>query len=411
MFLCSSSVQVDLWRRISHSRKKMVEFSHTIINYVCLQPILENSSENIQSFIEDFLRIFTALLHEKRFLADYDEQFSIADDISLLQQASSNLDETRTSYILQAVDCAQKAVGKQKPVPATDHIIQTPPEATSASVRPVDTNQGTSLSWNQYEYEAPYRECAGAAAPRITGVELDSLVSQVKDLLPDLGESFILACLEEYNYSTEQVINNILEDKLAPSLQKLDWTLVREVKVEKPTLLSTRSNIYENDEFDVFTRDSVDVSRVWKGRRRGEDSKHLLNDKCHIVEQRARYSQYSVVVDEVPVDENGIAFYGGDYDDEYDDTYDANQVGANDIDSDDLINRRPFTTPRVLRGTEREMEQEDNDDEEEAEEENQKVVELKDPILLLLEFCATAQCRICADLTFPTEFYFFTQNL
>ncbi|NWR79265.1 ASCC2 protein, partial [Centropus unirufus] len=36
-----SSVCADLWRRISHSRKKMIEAFHILINQVCLQPILE----------------------------------------------------------------------------------------------------------------------------------------------------------------------------------------------------------------------------------------------------------------------------------------------------------------------------------------------------------------------------------
>lgn len=58
-------------------------------------------------------------------------------------------------------------------------------------------------------------------------MELDSLISQVKDLLPELGEGFILACLEEYSYDAEQVINNILEDKLVPYLDKLDRTMQR----------------------------------------------------------------------------------------------------------------------------------------------------------------------------------------
>lgn len=61
----------------------------------------------------------------------------------------------------------------------------------------------------------------------ISGVELDSLISQVKDLLPDLGEGFVLACLEEYNYNVEHVINNLLEDKLAVSLQTLDRAMPR----------------------------------------------------------------------------------------------------------------------------------------------------------------------------------------
>lgn len=61
----------------------------------------------------------------------------------------------------------------------------------------------------------------------MSGVELDSLISQVKDLLPDLGEGFILACLEHYHYDSEQVINNILEQRLAPALSQLDRSLDR----------------------------------------------------------------------------------------------------------------------------------------------------------------------------------------
>lgn len=68
---------------------------------------------------------------------------------------------------------------------------------------------------------------AAALGPTRSAVELDSLISQVKDLLPDLGEGFILACLEHYSYDSEQVINNILEDRLAPELSQLDRSLER----------------------------------------------------------------------------------------------------------------------------------------------------------------------------------------
>lgn len=73
-------------------------------------------------------------------------------------------------------------------------------------------------------------QCLGAAAALgapVRGVELDSLISQVKDLLPDLGEGFILACLEHYGYDPEQAINNILEERLAPALRQLDRGLDR----------------------------------------------------------------------------------------------------------------------------------------------------------------------------------------
>lgn len=57
--------------------------------------------------------------------------------------------------------------------------------------------------------------------------EVDSLLSAIKDLLPDLGDGFLLACLHEYDYNSETVINNILEDRLSPALNKLDRAMPR----------------------------------------------------------------------------------------------------------------------------------------------------------------------------------------
>ncbi|KAK2523061.1 Ascc2 [Columba guinea] len=374
-----NSVFADLWRRISHSRKKMIEAFHILINQVCLQPILESSCENIQPFIEEFLQIFTSVLQEKRFLRDYDELFPVEDDVSLLQQASFTLDETRTAYILHAVESAWEGVDRKKAQVVKDPA---PPAASNGASAIVE-----STAEDGEELGAAYAsedECAGAAAAplaKVSGVELDSLISQVRDLLPDLGEGFILACLEQYSYNAEQVINNILEDKLVPCLDKLDRAMQRQLKPDPTPLVTSRCNVFQDDEFDVFSRDSVDVSRIQKGKR-------LLNDKRLVAEQRERYSQYSVVVEEVPVQPGAAQLYREDYEDEYDDTYDGNQVGANDADSDDeLISRRPFTIPQVLRpkGQEEGQEEEEGDEEEEeeeAEKERAKDHFVQDPAVL-----------------------------
>ncbi|XP_006869292.1 PREDICTED: activating signal cointegrator 1 complex subunit 2 isoform X2 [Chrysochloris asiatica] len=363
----------DLWQRLSHSRKKLVEIFHILMNQVCLLPILESSCDNVQGFIEEFLQIFSSLLQEKRFLRDYDALFPVADDVSLLQQASSVFDETRTAYILQAVESAWEGVDRQKTTEPKDPPLAEDPNGVAATAGP--TSQTPSQPEN-YEEE----ECMGAAAalgPPVSGVELDSLISQVKDLLPDLGEGFILACLEHYNYAPEQVINNILEERLAPALTQLDRSLDRQARPNPTTLLASRHNVFQNDEFDVFSRDSVDLSRVHKGRstRKEENTRSLLNDKRAVAAQRQRYEQYSVVVEEVPLKPGeDLPYRGDDYEDEYDDTYDGNQVGANDVDSDDeLISRRPFTTPQVLRTRmPREGQEDEDDEEEEAEEEAPK---------------------------------------
>uniref|UniRef100_A0A8C9T246 Activating signal cointegrator 1 complex subunit 2 n=1 Tax=Scleropages formosus TaxID=113540 RepID=A0A8C9T246_SCLFO len=371
-----SSLQEDLWRRVSHSRRKMVEIVHLLLQHTCLQPILEGS-ENIQTFVEDFLQILTIFLQEKRFLADYDEQFPVADDISLLQQAFPLLDETRTSYLLQGVESAWETVGRTPPRLAplnkaaprdwtgggqTQAEREPNPveELQKGAVAPVDT---------------PQREDNGLLCTLSTG-EMESLLSHIKDLLPDLGEGFLLACLQEYGYNSEVVINNILEDRLTSALAEMDRSLPRPPKEELPPVLSSRSNVFDDDEFDVFHRDNVDTSRVWRGKKQAESVRATLDDKRHIEEQRGRYQAYDTVVDEVLVaagakigGEAGAAYAADDYDDEYDDTYDVNQVGANDLDEDsDLLNRRPFTIPQVLRSGRQAQDKEESEEDEEEEE-------------------------------------------
>lgn len=44
-------------------------------------------------------------------------------------------------------------------------------------------------------------------------------------------------------------------------------TCCRPVKEELPDVLNSRSNVFDDDEFDVFRREQVDMSRIWKGRR------------------------------------------------------------------------------------------------------------------------------------------------
>uniref|UniRef100_A0A3B4CKI6 CUE domain-containing protein n=2 Tax=Pygocentrus nattereri TaxID=42514 RepID=A0A3B4CKI6_PYGNA len=388
-------LQEDLWRRVCHSRRRMVEITHLLLQHTCLQPILEGS-EHTASFVEDFLQTFSAFLQEKRFLADYDEQFPVADDISLLQQAFPHLDDTRTSYLLQAVESAWDSIGKKRPVTASsanqsgDPVSKAYPDIRPALMEAA--GGGATIGEERRGAEAMVDiPCKGAngAVCTVSAGELESLLSHIRDLLPDLGEGFLLACLEEYGYDSELVINNILEDKLAPELNKLDRAMPRPVKEALPSVISSRSNVFNDDEFDVFNRDQLDMSRVWKGRRPGESVREMLNDKRHIDEQRERYQSYQTVVEEVPIATDQSGNQGGtcpfdDYDDEYDDTYDINQVGANDLDEDDdLLNRRPFTTPQVLRTRRQEEEEEEGEEEEEEKEDAVKRDQfVQDPAVL-----------------------------
>lgn len=50
-------------------------------------------------------------------------------------------------------------------------------------------------------------------------VREQSLISEVKDILPHLGDGYILKCLQHYDFSSERVINAILEDTLSDNLR------------------------------------------------------------------------------------------------------------------------------------------------------------------------------------------------
>ncbi|KAK5909342.1 hypothetical protein CesoFtcFv8_003282 [Champsocephalus esox] len=351
----ATGLQEDLWKRLSHSCRKIVEMAQLLLHHTCLQPILEGG-ENMQSCAEELLQHLTSFLPEKRFLSDFDEQFPIADYISLLQQALPVIDETRTSYLLQGVQSAW------------------------------DSREG-GRAWGGAEamVDAPRKGNNVGALCEVSEAEQESLLTCIRDLLPDLGEGFLLACLKEYHYNSELVINNILEDRLAPSLDQLDRAMPRPVVEPLPDVLNVRSNVFDDDEFDVFRRDQVDMSRIWKGRRKGESAKELLNDKQHIAEQKARYLSYETVVDVVVLEpgESPEAYGLDDYEDEYDDTYDMGQVGANDTDGDSLLSRRPFTVPQILRkGNKPEFEEEEEEEEEPLQNNVNRDQFVQDPALL-----------------------------
>ncbi|KAK3726885.1 hypothetical protein QZH41_005361 [Actinostola sp. cb2023] len=207
-------------------------------------------------------------------------------------------------------------------------------------------------------------------------VQLDSMVTNVRDLLPDLGEGFVIKCLEEYKYDIETVINSLLENKLSESLSKQDRSMTRAQAIDANndanTIISTRHSVFDKDEFDVFTKGSrVDMSRIHKGKKRDDTSlKSLLAEKGHVTDSvRERFNRYDV--------------YGqlnkpegfDEYDDEYDDTYDSIDVGAQDDDSaDELTARRPFTVPRVIG---KPTEQSSESDDETAEDAEQDPSEVK----------------------------------
>ncbi|XP_074273289.1 uncharacterized protein LOC141596915 [Silene latifolia] len=68
----------------------------------------------------------------------------------------------------------------------------------------------------------------------------ESQISQVRDLFPDYGKGFILACLEVYDQNPEEVIQRILEGTLHDDLRNLDTSM--ETLPPKPTQKATKND-------------------------------------------------------------------------------------------------------------------------------------------------------------------------
>ncbi|KAI8144196.1 hypothetical protein BJV82DRAFT_608644 [Fennellomyces sp. T-0311] len=147
-------------------------------------------------------------------------------------------------------------------------------------------------------------------------------ISQIHDLFPDLGEGFVRACLAHNNNDVEVVIMQLLDNNLPPALDKLDRTLkdvpspepaVTEAK--KPSILDSRRNIFDNDEFDLLSRQNItiDKSKMHKGARDRGTADTMLDDKSFIQSEK----------------ENVLKRIYDMYEDEYDDQYDAfNEVSG-----------------------------------------------------------------------------------
>lgn len=219
-----------------------------------------------------------------------------------------------------------------------------------------DANEGTGSWGDALQKKKATSTTTTTATPDVfEDVERTSMISQVHDLFPDLGDGFIEACLEANDDNVEMVIMQLVEDNLPPSLAQLDRSMARkplmsahatveelkhleaeaaardsliQQEFEEPqqeSILNSRKNIYDNDEFDIFARRTVDASKVYVGKKDKGNADSLLDDKSFI--QSEKQNVLKRVVD----------MYDDDYDDTYDDINDAGVPSIMDDDDEDVV--------------------------------------------------------------------------
>lgn len=380
----SSSVKKQLANKLQSAKKSLVSVFHIVVQHICLTPVLENANDAdlVSHCIEEFLHTMSAVLGERRFLAAYESMYSFRDNVDLLLQASNVVEASQFEYIQTAFDTAFATFGHRKsPRGDTNTGGRTSPDGAPDSS--AGAGGGVAVSkpgvFAEDIQEKNYDE-DGAGCPKPSDVEVESLISSVKDILPHLGEGFIELALEELGYDQEQVVSCVLEDKLPSSLAGLSFDMPRQERsvhqgdgqmAEEVDLLDSRKNVFDNDEFDLFRNKNVDMSRIHVGKK---NQKVDMDDKSTIEAVRETYEAYGSRDQESIYDNKQM------YEDEYDDTYDSNAVGADDADSADELTNTRFM-PRVLLDLERKRAQRegrttresdgDDDDEDEVEEKPQ----------------------------------------
>ncbi|XP_041982211.1 activating signal cointegrator 1 complex subunit 2 [Aricia agestis] len=291
---------------------------------------------NISTTVESYLSAMLEALSERLFVADYHACWPVTDDIDMLKQAYPDIDPVKTDFILQAI---------------YSNIDEPVPEETIANTNPVPNGHVETIDnpGPSKDNEIP------------DNIKEESLISEVKDILPHLGDGFILKCLKHYGFNAERVINSVLEDTLADSLRALDRNLpiVPEDPLDNHFLETgvQRLNVFDGDEFDIMTRDDVDLTKIHVGKRRDKykNVSQLLDDKSEVKSRIDIYSKYNLVCDDAAM-----------YSDEYDDTYDSDGAEPPSATADPDEVRRPFVTPRALAQYNRREESDEESSEEEA---------------------------------------------
>ncbi|XP_071550104.1 activating signal cointegrator 1 complex subunit 2 [Panulirus ornatus] len=337
-----------LIERIQLTRSSAVLTFRAILNQRCLAPLsMKNSSPTLVSeCVEKFLQVMSTCVEERTFIADYCSSYPLSRDLEFFEHHGGDI--SGLSFIRDAVNVVLTEMGLASDI--MDLALEDSKESEEKE-SPLDTS-----GMNGYAQ-------VGSAVP--TGVELASMVSSVQDLLPDLGGGFIQECLKYYNYSTEEVINALLEGNLPPSLDTLDRSELAQIEelttspqqpcsAEDEDQAKTvcqvdymdRANVYNDDEFDVFSRSHVDNSRIRKGKKPihkkvYEADKESIDKVKELARQYDERGGTSIYEDEFRYEEEN-SHRAWDYEDEYDDTYDDNEArNIDDLGVEKVIKRRP----------------------------------------------------------------------
>ena len=239
-------------------RRTKLKFCKTL-SYILENNFFEKFSEtsinleSIQTIAEDFLTICNCLIGTKYLVREYQQYFDLQTKFLMLKNFGV-IDEIQFEYL-------------------------TAPLSSDSDV-------------------------AKATEPEVN-TEPDQLVSSVQAILPHVHVSTIREVLQLHNLNVSHAINTLCERMPTVQIEEDPTPPPKGASCPELDLVSQRKNIFTGDEFDVYTRDDIDSSRVFTGKKdKFGDGEAFLNRRENTEKTRQ------------------LASLELQYDDEYDDTYD-----------------------------------------------------------------------------------------
>lgn len=187
-----------------------------------------------------------------------------------------------------------------------------------------------------------------------------SLISQVRDLFPELGEGFIAACLHHYEDNAEALIDALLNNSLPPSLSSLKRNMplparpaavpaaARAPAAAQPaSVLAERRNVFDGDDFDVFAGKAIKSNRVVRGKKYEPSflrpvPGNVAHTRAYAFLHRAQVDALKFMSQKGEVKKLKSMFEQYQYEDEYDDSYDSFQAVG---DADGEVRLKPLSAP------------------------------------------------------------------
>ncbi|KAJ2774456.1 hypothetical protein IWQ56_000568 [Coemansia nantahalensis] len=242
------------------------------------------------------------------FLLDLEFRFGLREMIKVSTAAPGQLDAAQLDYVTMTID---QLINMTKPLYRdglesltlrVEHAEAGAAAAAAAAAADAATDAAT---------DADVDGLAGdLAAVSLGHTPADAAaVAQVQEMIPGLGEGFVRACLAHYNNSTEAAVNALLEDSLPQPLAEMDraaesWEppAASDGDAAQPDVLSTRRNVFDGDEFDIFTRNTLDWLRVRQGKAQpaadaGQPDDDMLRRVIDLARRIAEEDEYDDTYD------------------------------------------------------------------------------------------------------------------